>query len=214
MYFKAVDSGRVIDAYDALRDLRTLELATGYLKPEGIVSALHVAIKVNGELAGLVCVEHRGKIRRWHMDETRFVREIADQIEILLLGEDRYAVQRRMESGILFTNALMDVIPQAVFYKDIEGRYQGCNTAFEKMMGTSCGELVGKMPFEVFSSEHALVCHVKDMGLIRRGGSQSYEESIHLPDGSDKNIIFDEVTYCGADGLLAGMIGILTVKDI
>jgi PAS domain S-box-containing protein len=214
MYFKAIDSGHVIDAHDAFRDLRTLELATDYLKPEGIASALHVAIKVNGELSGLVCVEHKGRIRRWHMDETRFVQEIAGQIEILLLGEDRYVVLRRMESGLLFINALMDVIPQAVFYKDVEGRYQGCNAAFEKLMGISCAELVGKMSFEVFSSEYALICHVKDMELIRRGGSQSYEGSVQLSDGSDKNIIFDEVTYCGADGLLAGMIGVLTVRDI
>jgi PAS domain S-box-containing protein len=86
MYFKAIDSGRVIDAYDAHKDLRTLELVTGYLKPAGISSVLHVAIKLNGVLSGLLCFERTGKLSRWHMDETRFASEIAGQIEILLLA--------------------------------------------------------------------------------------------------------------------------------
>lgn len=85
-YFKAIDSGRVIDAYDAHKDLRTLELVARYLKPAGISSVLHVAIKINGVLSGLLCFERIGEFSRWHMDETSFASEIAGQIEILLLA--------------------------------------------------------------------------------------------------------------------------------
>ena len=183
MYFRAIDSGRVIEASDVYKDLRTLELATGYLKPAGISSALHVAVKVNGVLAGLVCLEQTAVIRRWHIDETRFAREIADQVEILLLAQERHMAQRKVESGFLFMNALMEAIPDPVFYKDIQGRFLGCNASFEKIMGVARADIIGRMSFEVWADEQARVLHMKDMDLIHRGGSQSYDALIRFVDG-------------------------------
>src|SRR5690606_5429961 len=43
-YFEAMNTGRLIDAHDALTDPRTNEFADGYLRPLGISSMLDVAL--------------------------------------------------------------------------------------------------------------------------------------------------------------------------
>ena len=42
-----------------------------------------------------------------------------------------------------FLQALMDSIPVPVFYKDKDGKYIGCNEAFEGFLGMQKGEIIG-----------------------------------------------------------------------
>ncbi len=89
VYFESLKSGRVINAHDAAEDPRTKEFANCYLKPLGITSMLDAAIRVAGEVAGVVCLEHTGEMRVWKNDEIAFAGVIADQVVQVLLNEER-----------------------------------------------------------------------------------------------------------------------------
>jgi diguanylate cyclase (GGDEF)-like protein len=97
-YFEALESGRAIDAHDALFDPRTSEFAEGYLKPLGISSMMDAAIRREGRLVGVVCHEHVGPKRTWQPDELAFAGALGDQVALVLAADDRRRLQREAEA--------------------------------------------------------------------------------------------------------------------
>ncbi len=72
-YFAAIESESILSAADARRDPRTACLTRHYLAPNGIQSMLDVPIWSSGELAGVLCAEHIGKLHRnWSVADQAF----------------------------------------------------------------------------------------------------------------------------------------------
>ena len=97
-YFAALETGRAIDAHDALSDPRTSEFAGGYLRPLGISSMMDAAIRREGGLVGVVCLEHVGPAREWQPDELAFAGALADQVALVLAADERRRLQREAEA--------------------------------------------------------------------------------------------------------------------
>jgi PAS domain S-box-containing protein len=94
-YFKAMRSGRVIDAHDALTDPRTSEFTDDYLRPLGIVAMLDAAIRFGSEVVGTVCLEHVDTPHVWQGHEIEFAGEVADQFSLALHNRARGEAQAR-----------------------------------------------------------------------------------------------------------------------
>jgi diguanylate cyclase (GGDEF)-like protein len=92
-YFAALKLGRAIDGHDARQDPRTSEFAADYLEPLGITSMLDAAIRSNGDVVGVVCLEHVGEPRTWTAAEMEFAGALADQAALALAAVER----RRLE---------------------------------------------------------------------------------------------------------------------
>jgi diguanylate cyclase (GGDEF)-like protein len=92
-YFEALQLGRAIDGHDARRDPRTNEFTPGYLEPLGITSMLDAAIRREGKVVGVVCLEHVGPRRTWTAAEMEFAGALADQAALALAAVER----RRLE---------------------------------------------------------------------------------------------------------------------
>lgn len=94
-YFQVLQQDHRINAADALTDPRTRELAEAWLRPLGIAALLHVGIYHNGLLMGVICLEHRGQVRRWQPHEEAIVSLVASLVAQLLVrpggGPDRPA---------------------------------------------------------------------------------------------------------------------------
>jgi len=97
VYFKALMSGRAIDAGDARQDPRTREFREGYLEPLGIHAMLDAAIRVDGRIVGIVCCEHSGAPRPWLTDEVSFAAEIADQMAQAIITRDKLDAIRQLQ---------------------------------------------------------------------------------------------------------------------
>jgi diguanylate cyclase (GGDEF)-like protein len=93
LYFEALKLGRAIDGHDALVDPRTREFAKSYLTPLGITSMMDAAIWREGQVIGVVCLEHVGEPRRWTAAEMGFAGALADQAALALAAVER----RRLE---------------------------------------------------------------------------------------------------------------------
>ncbi|MBN1478536.1 response regulator [Candidatus Sumerlaeota bacterium] len=96
-YFESLKSGRAIDASNACEDPRTSEFCEGYLRPLGIASMLDAAIRISGEVVGVVCHEHMGEPRTWHSDEISFAGEVADQLAQALLRLERQRLEAQVQ---------------------------------------------------------------------------------------------------------------------
>jgi len=120
------------------------------------------------------------------------------------------ALQRQLE---LFST-LIDTIPNPIFYKDVEGRYLGCNQAFESMTGRPRREMIGKTVFDLAEGGLARVYQAHDRSLLRKPGAQTYESSVRFADGTDHSVIFSKATFNDHAGELAGIVGvILDISD-
>ncbi|MBN2661656.1 MAG: PAS domain S-box protein [Tannerellaceae bacterium] len=79
-YFEALRKDSQIDAEDAQNDSRTRGLNENYFIPLQITSLLDSAIQQDGQLIGVLSVEHRGPIRKWETDEKSFLSAITNLV--------------------------------------------------------------------------------------------------------------------------------------
>jgi diguanylate cyclase (GGDEF)-like protein len=88
-YFEALKRGRAIDGHDARTDPRTSEFSASYLAPLGITSMMDAAIRLDGAVIGVVCLEHIGAPRIWTAAEIEFAGALADQAALALAAVER-----------------------------------------------------------------------------------------------------------------------------
>jgi PAS domain S-box-containing protein len=119
----------------------------------------------------------------------------------------RRAEQKQQES-LNFLQILMDALPNPVFYKDVQGRYLGCNKACEEAWGISREDLIGKTVFDQHPRDLADIYYARDAELLSNPGVQVYETSIAHAPGTRKNVILHKATFSHLDGTLAGIIGV------
>ncbi|MCX5779027.1 MAG: PAS domain-containing protein [Elusimicrobia bacterium] len=110
---------------------------------------------------------------------------------------------------------LLSAIPDPVFYKDVKGRYMGCNSAFEKFMKTSRKDIIGNTAYSVVSKEIADIFTERDRQLLQNPPRQSYETRLQDGSGRMRSVIFHKATFNDGAGKVAGLIGVLTdVTDL
>lgn len=92
VYCTALDNERFLALYDARTDPRTVETLP-YLLENGITSMLDAGVFRNGQVAGVVCHEHRGEPREWTAAERQFAATVADLVSTFIETQDRLKAQ-------------------------------------------------------------------------------------------------------------------------
>ena len=110
-----------------------------------------------------------------------------------------------------FIQLMIDIMPNPAFFKDTQGLYQGTNSAFEKLLGLSKKDIIGKTIGDVAPAEIVQKHQEHDQSLLEKPGHQVYEAPLQAWDG-EHHVIFIKTTYMRPDGTIGGIIGIL--KDI
>ena len=110
-----------------------------------------------------------------------------------------------------FIQLVIDIMPNPAFFKDTGGLYRGTNSAFEKLLGLSKKDIIGKNIGDVAPAEIVEKHQDHDQALLERPGHQVYEAPLQAMDG-EHHVIFIKTTYMRPDGTIGGIIGIL--KDI
>lgn len=130
-YFSALRSGRTISAGDARAHPATALLAGSYLDREGLAAMLDAPAFLDGRLAGVVCLEQRGRIREWAHDEARFAAELASQLGRFLVARERRLAQEEQAR----LSAILDATPDYVSTVDTELNVSYLNVAARRMLG-------------------------------------------------------------------------------
>ncbi len=120
------------------------------------------------------------------------------------LSEQREINQRK------FLETLLETIPSPVFYKDLEGRYLGCNQAFEELLGRTREQIIGSTAYDLAPRVMADKYHQADLELFRKQTGQVYEYRVHANDGAVRDVIFNKAPYYDESGTLAGLIGVIS----
>lgn len=122
----------------------------------------------------------------------------------------RQQAEATLHNQLEFVNTLLETIPNPVFYKDLAGRYTGCNRAFEEFIGRSRDEIIGQ-PVHAMGPEHLIAKYDEmDKALLMNPGTQTYEWHILNSHGEKRSIIFNKATTHDTAGNVNGLVGIIT----
>ncbi|MDO9035246.1 MAG: PAS domain S-box protein [Methanoregula sp.] len=108
-----------------------------------------------------------------------------------------------------FLQRLIDTIPNPIFYKDKNGIYIGCNTAFEGYIGLSKDQLIGKSVYDIAPKDLADIYYATDRKLLDNHGLQTYESRVKYADGSIHDVIFNKATFTDLEGNVDGLVGVI-----
>ena len=134
-----------------------------------------------------------------------FIREQARSASALRKSEAELRENRAMLAMIL------DTIPQAVFWKDLEGRYLGCNRAFAQTVGLPDPSMVlGKTDFDLpWPREEAEAYRADDQAvLLSRRPKLHIVEPLQQADGRRQQIETSKVPLLDAEGTPFAVLGI------
>jgi two-component system cell cycle sensor histidine kinase/response regulator CckA len=121
-------------------------------------------------------------------------------------------VERLLDEQSLFFQALIDAIPIPVFYKDLEARFLGANTAYERFIGLPRAAVIGKTAHEFMPRDLADRYSAMDLQLFRDRQTQTYETTFAHADGTRHQIIFNKAPLFTPEGSLSGLVG--TIFDV
>ncbi|MFA5513384.1 MAG: sensor domain-containing diguanylate cyclase [Sphaerochaetaceae bacterium] len=82
-------------------------------------------------------------------------------------------------------NQLIDLISDFVFYKDLDGKYLGCNKAFEKLVGKPRDEIVGMSCNDVVGLISKDLCRESDLKVVKTGKQLKVEGLLRGSDGQE-----------------------------
>ncbi|MCL4688689.1 MAG: PAS domain S-box protein [Burkholderiales bacterium] len=110
-----------------------------------------------------------------------------------------------------FTRALIDAIPNPVYFKDLEGRYRVYNRAWSELWGAG-RDWVGLTVNDMFGPEIARLHDDRDRPLLRQAASVRYEALMPAAGGREREMLYNKVSFVDQSGQVAGLIG--TVTDV
>jgi diguanylate cyclase (GGDEF)-like protein/PAS domain S-box-containing protein len=131
---------------------------------------------------------------------------------LLVMCRDVTEVKRTdaaLKEQLHFTRALIDAIPNPVYFKDLEGRYRVYNRAWQDLWGAG-RDWVGKTVHDMFSSEIAALHDARDRPLFSQPSSVHYEALMPTSSGREREMLYNKVSFVDQEGRIAGLIGTIT----
>jgi PAS domain S-box-containing protein len=106
--------------------------------------------------------------------------------------------------------ALMDNLPDRIYFKDRESRFTRINQGLAKDFGLSDpGQALGKTDFDFFTGEHAQQAYNDEQEVIRAGKPMTAkEEKETWPDGRVTWVSTTKMPFRDADGAIIGTFGV------
>lgn len=124
---------------------------------------------------------------------------------------DRKMAEEELQKTLKLLSAIVEGTSDAVFIKDIEGRYLTINSAGARFLGKKPDEVIGRTDLEFLPSEIALEFRSSDLRAINSEEARTYEDT-GVIEREKLTFLANKGPYCDAQGNIIGMIGI--ARDI
>ncbi len=151
----------------------------------------------------------------WGDVQITAVRNEKGDLDSLLLTvldvTDRREIEAELIHQFNFLQALLDTIPNPIFYLDAESRYLGCNAAYESFFNTERSEIVGQRVLELdfLPEDQRQANQAEAEAIIASGGHSSREIRSVLTDGTAHDTLCTVTGFRTANGQPGGLIGII-----
>ena len=208
-YFEAVTSEAIIIAKDAHTHLATREFSEGYLRPLKIESMLNVPFFNEGKISGVICCEHQNEQKDWTDEDVEFLKSCADLITVTYNTAKINQMLSQLSDDQETMQTIIDNIPRAVFWKDKDLKFQGCNRIFADVAGLkSPRDLVGKTDYEMPWKEHGDAYREDDVAVMNsRKARLDLEERNVNSEGVESWVMVSKVPVMNKHGEVVAVLG-------
>ncbi|WP_368028795.1 ABC transporter substrate binding protein [Arcobacter sp. s6] len=121
----------------------------------------------------------------------------------------REKLEQELSNRIEFDKVLLDTIPNPIYYKNIDGKFLGCNISFASLVSSSRDEIIGKTAFDFFPFKVAHANTQIDQELLTTFATSTSEFTFHTPSNEMKHIILNKAVYKNIDGTVGGIVCIM-----
>ncbi|OQX18837.1 MAG: hypothetical protein BWK76_06450 [Desulfobulbaceae bacterium A2] len=157
-------------------------------------------------------VLHRDGSMRWLSHTCRPIADVSGRF----LGRrgsnhditDRKKTEITLREQQWLLNAIIEGSTDAVFVKNLEGRYLLCNQAAAAIIGTPVSEVLGRTDQDIFPEEVGTRFMAADRDILARGRRQTHEERLTTGDGRRFVVEVTKGPILDTQGQVSGLFGI------
>jgi len=114
---------------------------------------------------------------------------------------------RELQKNLALLRGITEGTTDAVFVKDLGGRYLMMNSAGARFMGRTVEEVIGKDDMELFNPESGRAIMERDRSILQSGKTQMYEEAATAGEVS-RVYLANKGPFRDASGEVVGLLGI------
>jgi PAS domain S-box-containing protein len=131
-----------------------------------------------------------------------------------ILADERQRAEEALSQERYLLHALMDNLPDNIYFKDAAGRFLRINNALTSYFGLSDpAQAIGKTDFDFFTEEHAQPSYADEQEIIRTGQPVvGKEEKETWLDGRVRWVSTTKMPFRDKDGRIIGTFGV--ARDI
>ncbi|MGE4504287.1 MAG: PAS domain S-box protein [Desulfovibrionaceae bacterium] len=118
--------------------------------------------------------------------------------------------ERELAEQFSFIQTLIDAAPTPIFYKDLDGVYLGCNSAFADHVGLPREQIIGRTVHDLEKAEDAALHSDMDRRLLEDGERTSYILDDSRKPDERRSVVVSKASFESASGRPAGVIGVIT----
>ncbi|WP_428826185.1 response regulator [Azonexus sp. IMCC34842] len=152
---------------------------------------------------------------RWGDVQIAAVRNENGELDSLLITvldiSDRREIERELIRQFAFLQALLDTIPNPIFYKGADTRFLGCNQAYEEFFGVERRAFIGKRVLDLaYLPEAARQAYqAEDEATIAACSRLVREAQMTSADGSLRDTLYSVSGFRAPDATPGGLIGVI-----
>jgi two-component system, sensor histidine kinase and response regulator len=137
---------------------------------------------------------------------------VLDSLLITVLDiTDRREIEAELIRQFSFLQALLDTIPNPIFYKGSHTRFLGCNRAYEEFFGIDRGDFIGKrvLDLDYLPEAERITYQAEDEAVIANCSRISHEIQMLDSKGQLCDTLYSVNGFRTTDGEPGGLIGII-----
>ena len=129
----------------------------------------------------------------------------AGAIALARAGEARRRAEAEARRQLALFQRVSDNVPTPIFLKDVEGRYLGCNAAFETLVGRLRGDILGRDVRALLPEGTTRLHEQADRDILCDGLALEYEAQLAGPDGRVRDLLISKAPVRDEEGKIAGL---------
>ena len=119
----------------------------------------------------------------------------------------RRKAQQELEEQSLLLRSIVDSSPDLFYYRDVAGRFAGCNKMFAQVVGKTADELIGKYAKDIYPSDQASSAILTDQEVTNNQSSVTLDVDYEMADGAIHWFEMRKVPFYDSNGNYIGLLG-------